>query len=96
MKMDAEYVIMTFDSGGGTFRSEADASYKAQRDGMPDDLASQMDAIFEVTDLLGIPRIAVPGYEADDIIGTLAVKHREDMDRVLIVSSDKDLFQFIG
>jgi len=52
MKMDAEYVIMTFDSGGGTFRSEADASYKAQRDGMPDDLASQMDAIFEVTDLL--------------------------------------------
>jgi DNA polymerase-1 len=96
MKMDAEYVIMTFDSGGGTFRSEADASYKAQRDGMPDDLASQMDAIFEVTDLLWIPRIAVPGYEADDIMGTLAVKHRDDMERVLIVSSDKDLFQFIG
>lgn len=96
MKMDAEYIIMTFDSGGGTFRSEADASYKAQRDGMPDDLASQMDAIFEVTDLLWIPRIAVQGYEADDIIGTLAVKHRGDMERVLIVSSDKDLFQFIG
>lgn len=87
---------MTFDSGGGTFRSEVDANYKAHRDGMPDDLASQMDAIFEVTDLLGIPRVAVPGYEADDIIGTLAVKHRDDMDRVLIVSSDKDLFQFIG
>jgi DNA polymerase-1 len=52
MKMDAEYVIMTFDSGGGTFRHEADATYKAQRDGMPDDLAAQMDAIFEVTDLL--------------------------------------------
>lgn len=52
MKMDAEYVIMTFDSGGKTFRSEADETYKAQRDGMPDDLASQMDAIFEVTDLL--------------------------------------------
>lgn len=96
MKMDAEYVIMTFDSGGGTFRSEADANYKAHRDGMPDDLATQMDAIFEVTDLLGIPRVAVPGYEADDIIGTLAVKHRDDMERVLIVSSDKDLFQFIG
>jgi len=96
MKMDAEYIIMTFDSGGGTFRHEADASYKAQRDGMPDDLVSQMDAIFEVTDLLWIPRVAVPGYEADDIMGTLAVKHREDMERVLIVSSDKDLFQFIG
>jgi DNA polymerase-1 len=96
MKMEAEYVIMTFDSGGGTFRHEADATYKAQRDGMPDDLVAQMDAIFEVTDLLGIPRIAVPGYEADDIIGTLAVKHRDDMERVLIVSSDKDLFQFIG
>lgn len=96
MKMDAEYIIMTFDSGGETFRSEADTNYKAHRDGMPDDLGSQMDAIFEVTDLLGIPRVAVPGYEADDIIGTLAVKHRDDMDRVLIVSSDKDLFQFIG
>lgn len=96
MRMDAEYVIMTFDSGGKTFRSEADATYKAQRDGMPDDLAAQMDAIFEVTDLLGIPRVAVPGFEADDIIGTLAVKHRDDMERVLVVSSDKDLFQFIG
>ncbi len=96
MKMDAEYVIMTFDSGGETFRSEADVNYKAHRDGMPDDLAAQMDAIFEITDLLWIPRIAVPGYEADDIIGTLAVKHRDDMERVLIVSSDKDLFQFIG
>ena len=96
MKMEAEYVIMTFDSGGGTFRSEADENYKAHRDGMPDDLASQMDAIFEVTDLLWVPRVAVTGYEADDIIGTLAVKHRDDMERVLIVSSDKDLFQFIG
>lgn len=96
MKMEAEYIIMTFDSGGETFRSEADENYKAHRDGMPDDLGAQMDAIFEVTDLLGIPRIAVSGYEADDIIGTLAVKHRDDMERVLIVSSDKDLFQFIG
>ena len=67
-KMDAKYVIVAFDSGGDTFRREADENYKAHRDGMPDDLASQMDAIFEVTDLLGIPRIAVPGFEADDII----------------------------
>lgn len=52
MKMEAEYIIMTFDSGGTTFRHEADVNYKAQRDGMPDDLASQMTEIFEVTDLL--------------------------------------------
>ena len=96
MKMEAEYVIMTFDSGGGTFRHGADATYKAQRDGMPDDLVPQMDAAIEVTDLPGIPRAAVPGSDADDILGTLAVKHRDDMERVLIVSSDKDLFQFIG
>ncbi len=63
---------------------------------MPNDLTQQMNAILEVTDLLGIPRIAVPGFEADDIIGTLAVKHRDDMERILIVSSDKDLFQFIS
>jgi DNA polymerase I len=96
MKMEAEYVIVTFDSGGETFRSQADENYKAHRDSMPDELAAQMDAIFEVTDLLGVPRVAVAGYEADDIIGTLVVKHRNDMDRILIVSSDKDLFQFIG
>jgi len=95
LSMDAAYVIMTFDSGGETFRSEADATYKAQRDGMPSDLASQMDLIFAVTDLLQVPRIAVPGFEADDIIGTLVMKHERDMEHIYIISSDKDLFQFI-
>ncbi len=95
LSMDAAYVIMTFDSGGETFRSEADATYKAQRDGMPSDLASQMDLIFAVTDLLQVPRIAVPGFEADDIIGTLVMKHKRDMEHIYIISSDKDLFQFI-
>jgi DNA polymerase-1 len=52
MRMDAEYIIMTFDSGGETFRSEFDANYKAHRDGMPSDLATQLEPIFEVTDLL--------------------------------------------
>ena len=96
LSMDAAYVVMTFDSGGATFRSEADATYKAQRDGMPSDLVSQMDLIFQVTDLLGVPRIAVPGFEADDIMGTLVRKHERDMEHIYIVSSDKDLFQFIG
>ena len=94
--MDAAYVVMTFDSGGETFRSEADATYKAQRDGMPSDLASQMDLIFQVTDLMQVPRMACPGFEADDIIGTFVRKYEKDMEHIYIVSSDKDLYQFIG
>ncbi|MFA6080349.1 MAG: 5'-3' exonuclease H3TH domain-containing protein [Candidatus Gracilibacteria bacterium] len=96
LQTDAAYIVIAFDSGGETFRSEVDENYKAHRDGMPSDLISQMDAIFEVTDLLQIPWMAAPGFEADDIIGTLVRKHEKTMEKIRIVSSDKDLFQFVG
>ena len=95
LQSEAAYIVIAFDSGGETFRSEVDKNYKAQRDGMPSDLMSQMDAIFEVTNLLQIPWMTAPGFEADDIIGTLVRKYEKTMEKVLIVSSDKDLFQFV-
>lgn len=96
LESDAAYVVIAFDSGGGTFRSEFDENYKAQRDGMPTDLISQMDDIFAVTDLLQIPWMTAQGFEADDIIGTLVRKYEKSMEKIQIVSSDKDLFQFVG
>ena len=96
LQTDAAYIVIAFDSGSKTFRSEVDENYKAQRDGMPSDLASQMDAIFAVTDLLWIPWMTAPGFEADDIIGTLVKKYEKTMEKTLIVTSDKDLFQFVG
>ncbi len=95
LQSDAAYIVIAFDSGSKTFRSEIDPNYKAQRDGMPSDLVSQMDAIFAVTDLLQIPWMTAPGFEADDIIGTLVRKYEKTMEKVRIVSSDKDLFQFV-
>jgi len=96
LQSEAAYIVIAFDSGGETFRSEVDANYKAHRDGMPSDLMSQMDPIFEVTNLLQIPWMTAPGFEADDIIGTLVKKYEKTMEKIQIVSSDKDLFQFVG
>lgn len=96
LQSDAAYIVIAFDSGGETFRSEIDENYKAHRDGMPSDLMSQMDPIFKVTDLLQIPWMTAPGFEADDIIGTLVRKYEKTMEKIQIVSSDKDLFQFVG
>lgn len=95
LQSDAAYIVIAFDSGGETFRSEVDENYKAHRDGMPSDLISQMEPIFEVTNLLGIPWMTAPGFEADDIIGTLVRKYEKTMEKIQIVSSDKDLFQFV-
>lgn len=95
LQSDAAYIVIAFDSGGETFRSEVDENYKAHRDGMPSDLISQMDPIFEVTNLLNIPWMTAPGFEADDIIGTLVKKYEKTMEKIQIVSSDKDLFQFV-
>lgn len=95
LQSDAAYIVIAFDSGSKTFRSEIDPNYKAQRDGMPSDLISQMDPIFAVTDLLQIPWMTAPGFEADDIIGTLVRKYEKTMEKIRIVTSDKDLFQFV-
>jgi DNA polymerase I len=90
------HVAVAFDRGEPTFRHEQYVEYKANRRETPADFRSQLPLIFEVLDALGITRLSVPGYEADDIIATLAVQAVEaDMD-VLIVTGDRDVLQLVS
>lgn len=90
-------LALVMDSREPNFRSKIYAEYKATRDRMPDDLRSQEPLLYELFASLGIPTIALGGFEADDIIGTFATKFGKDSDNsVYIVSGDKDLYQFVG
>ncbi|MDT8395397.1 MAG: DNA polymerase I [bacterium] len=90
------YAAMVMDAPGPTFRHEAYPEYKANRPPMPDDLVVQMPRIDEVTKAFNIPCLRIQGMEADDIIATLARQYAGKVDRVVIVSSDKDLMQLVG
>ena len=90
------HVAVAFDRGEPTFRHEQYVEYKANRKETPADFRAQLSLIFEVLDALGITRLSVPGYEADDIIATLASQAVEqDMD-VLIVTGDRDVLQLVN
>ena len=91
----ADYAVCVFDAKGPTFRDALYAEYKAQRSPMPDDLRSQIEPIHEVVELLGWKVLAVPGVEADDIIGTLACTASAQGIEVIISSGDKDLSQLV-
>src|SRR5262249_10438569 len=82
------YIAAIFESKEKTFRHETFADYKANRQEMPDDLASQMPYIFRLCEAFNIPIINAPGYEADDVIGTLAEKIAKRNMRAVIVSND--------
>ncbi len=89
------FIAASFDLAGPTFRDEIVADYKATRAAMPDDLAEQIAWVHEACEALGVPIVTAPGYEADDVIGTLtrlAVTQGTD---VAIVSIDKDFFQLV-
>src|SRR6185436_15638694 len=90
-----EYIAAVFESKEKTFRHETFADYKANRTQMPEDLASQMPFIFRLCEAFNIPIINAPGYEADDVIGTLALKVQEKGMKAVIVSNDKDMCQLV-
>ncbi|HET9526022.1 MAG TPA: DNA polymerase I [Pyrinomonadaceae bacterium] len=90
-----EYIAAVFESREKTFRHEMFADYKANRLQMPDDLASQMPYIFRLCEVLNIPVINVPGYEADDVIGALANQAAAKGLQVVVVSNDKDMCQLV-
>ncbi|MBF0588113.1 MAG: DNA polymerase I [Magnetococcales bacterium] len=90
-----EYTAMVFDTKGPTFRHKMDTQYKANRKPMPDDLRPQIEIIHRLVDACNIPRFALQGYEADDIIATLTKKAHETGLEVVIVSGDKDLMQMV-
>ena len=89
-------IAVCFDAAGPTFRHDLEASYKAHRPDMPEDLAAQWPVAQRVTEELGLPLLAIPGLEADDLIATLATRGRLAGFDVLIVSGDKDLMQLVA
>ncbi len=89
------HVAVAFDRSEPTFRHEQFVEYKANRRETPADFRSQLSLIFEVLDALGIARLSVAGYEADDLIATLATQAAPDMS-VLIVTGDRDALQLVN
>jgi DNA polymerase-1 len=90
-----DYIAAIFESKEKTFRHETFADYKANRLEMPTDLSSQMPYIIRVCEAFNIPVINAPGYEADDVIGTLAEKIASQDLQAVIVSNDKDMCQLV-
>src|SRR5688572_22537922 len=91
-----EYLAASFDLAGPTFRDQLAADYKANRAAMPDDLAEQINWVHQACEAMGVPILTAPGYEADDVIGTVAMRARTDGFEVAIVSIDKEFFQMVG
>ena len=95
-EVPAAYVACVFDAKGPTFRDAIYPAYKAQRAPMPDDLRAQIEPIHEMVRLLGMRVLDVPGVEADDVIGTLAVQAAARGMDVVVSSGDKDLAQLVN
>jgi DNA polymerase-1 len=87
-----EYLAISFDTGR-TFRDDLFPEYKATRDKMPDDLRFQIDRIRQLIDAFGIPILEADGFEADDVLGTVARQAAEQGVRVFILTGDRDLLQ---
>jgi DNA polymerase I len=88
-------LAVAFDLPGGTFRDELVEEYKAGRAETPDDLMPQFDMIREVLGALCVPVVGVPGYEADDVLATLATEARDRDCDVVVVTGDRDCFQLV-
>lgn len=89
------HAVLAMDPGGPTFRHEAYAPYKAQRQKMPEDLAASIPYAFELAEALKIPVVRVEGFEADDVMGTLAVKGAAAGFDVYMATPDKDAAQLV-
>jgi DNA polymerase-1 len=95
-KEKPEYLAAIFESEGPTFRDEAFAAYKANRTETPPDLLGQIPWIRKILAAMRIPVLEFPGFEADDVIGTLSRRGVEQGADVVIVSSDKDMLQLVN
>lgn len=88
-------VVLTFDLPGPTFRHEKVDTYKANRESAPDILRQQMGLVRQVAETLQLPVVTQPGYEADDVIATLAERCTAAGDDVIIVTGDRDSYQLV-
>ncbi len=93
--LQPDEICVCFDLRAKTFRHLAYEGYKAQRKPMPEELAAQMPLVKQALDLLGIARLEQEGFEADDLLGTLARRCREQGDACTIVTGDRDSLQYI-
>ena len=92
---DVQYIAVALDSPGPTFRNEIYPDYKANRPETPEDLVVQVPLIRRFLRAMNIPSLALRGFEADDILGTLALRAKQEGFDVVIVTSDKDMFQLV-
>jgi DNA polymerase-1 len=90
-----QYLGVAFDERGPTFRHDMDPTYKAHRPPMPEDLVAQVPYIHRLVEAFDIPKLSLVGYEADDILGTLARRFEAEGYAVVLVSGDKDLCQLV-
>jgi len=90
-----DYLVVAFDAPGPTFRHEKYSEYKSHRKPMPDDLALQIPLIRELISAFCIPIVEKEGFEADDIMGTLAAKGKRAGLEIYLVTGDKDMFQLV-
>src|SRR5579862_5737428 len=91
-----DYIAASFDLAGPTFRDDLAADYKANRTPMPPDLAEQVPFVHRACEAMGVPILNIPRYEADDVIGALAMQARAAGFDVALVTGDKDFFQLVG
>ena len=95
-EVQPDCVAVAFDLRAPTFRHKASAAYKANRKGMPDELAQQMPLIKQLLGLLGIKTVECEGYEADDILGTLSKAAADSGNECFILTGDRDSFQLVS
>src|SRR5215212_5242378 len=91
-----QFIAASFDLPGRTFRDDLVTDYKANRAPMPDELAQQIPMVHAACEALGVPILTSERYEADDVIGTLAMKAAAAGFEVAIVTGDKDFYQLVG
>ncbi|MGK2348108.1 DNA polymerase I [Actinomyces sp. W5033] len=89
------HVAVAFDLAGGTFRTQEYSAYKATRDAAPEPFVGQVELIQDVLAAMGVRTVTAPGYEADDILATLAARAQEQGMQVLVCSGDRDSFQTV-
>ncbi len=91
-----EYFVAAWDPPGPTFREERFTAYKETRPAMPDDLRVQLPYVRRLFEALRVPLLEVPGFEADDVLGTLVDRVKDEEMDVVLVTADKDMLQLVG
>lgn len=94
-QFNPSHMAVVFDAKGKTFRDDIYPEYKAQRPSMPDDLRIQIQPVHDIIKAMGLPLIMVEGVEADDVIGTLAMRAEAEGHKVVISTGDKDMAQLV-